>query len=93
MKTVIEQHLGVTLAFAASASLIVALLFVLDAAGAGGNLTRGVDNWLAVGRSIVGTAALAGIIVDALRWIGARHWPTDRKVRLPFKKIIKQNLA
>ena len=82
-----------TFAFAAGASLIVALLFALDGAGAGGNLTRGVDNWLAVGRSIVGTATLAGIVVDALRWIGARHWPSDRKARIPIRKIINQNLA
>jgi hypothetical protein len=86
MKTVIERHLGVTLAFAVGAFLIVALLFALDAAGAGGDLTRGVDNWLAVGRSIIGTAALAGIIVDALRWIGVRHWPTLQDVQPPSAK-------
>jgi hypothetical protein len=93
MKTVIEKHFGVTLAFAAGSSVIVALLVALDAAGAGGDWTRGVDNWSAVGRSIIGTAALAGIVVDALRWIGVRQWSTERKFRLPIRKIIKQNLA
>lgn len=93
MKTVIEKHLGVTLAFAAGASLIVALLFALDAAGAGGDLTRGVANWSAVGRSIIGTAALAGIIVDALRWMGARHLPTARQARSGVRKIANQNMT
>ena len=39
------------------------------------------------------TAALAGIIVDALRWIGARYWPTDGKYRPSAAKTINQNPA
>lgn len=93
MKTVIEKYLGVTLAFAAGAALIVALLFALDAAGAGGDLTRGVTNWSTVGRLIIGTAAMAGVIVDALRWVGARHMPGARKSRPSASKIINQNMA
>ena len=93
MRTVIERYFSVTLAFAAGTSLIVVLLLALDAAGSGGDLTRGVDNWWAVARSIIGTAALAGIIVDALRWIGARYWPTDGKYRPSAAKTINQNPA
>jgi cytochrome c biogenesis protein CcdA len=74
MKTVVEKHLGVTLAFAAGAALILVLIVALDAAGAGGEFTRGVEDWTAVARSIVGVALLAGIMVDAMRWAGTQLW-------------------
>ena len=75
MKTVVEKHLGVTLAFAVGAALIMVLIVALDAAGAGGEFTRGVEDWIAVGKSIVGVALLAGIMVDAMRWAGTQLWP------------------
>ena len=75
MKTIAEKHLGVTLAFAAGAALILALIVGLDAAGAGGEFTRGVEDWTAGGRSVVGVALLTGIMVDAMRWAGAQFWP------------------
>lgn len=75
MKKVAEKHLGVTLAFAVSAALILVVIGALDAAGAGGEFTRGVEDWTAVGRSVVGVALLAGIMVDAMRWAGTQLWP------------------
>lgn len=93
MQTVNEKVPGVTLAFAATAVLVVVLLVGLDAAGAGGDFTRGVDNWPAVGAAIIGTSTMAGAVVDVLRWIGNRLWPGDRKTRLPIGKVINQNLV
>jgi hypothetical protein len=75
MKTDVEKPLGVTLAFAIGAVLIFAALLTIYVSGAGGDLTRGVEDWAAVGKFAIGTAVLAGIVVDALRWIGARLWP------------------
>ncbi|MDJ0905592.1 MAG: hypothetical protein QNI96_06200 [Woeseiaceae bacterium] len=75
MKTIVEGHLGVTLAFAAGAALILALILGLDAAGAGGELTYGIKDWPAVSKSAVGLAALTGAMVDATRWAGTQLWP------------------
>ncbi len=75
MKKIVERHLVVTLAFAAGAALILALILALDAAGAGGELTYGVEDWLAVSKSVIGLAALAGAMVDATRWAGTQLWP------------------
>lgn len=93
MKTVIQKNLTVTLAFALGAILIFAGLIALYALGAGGELVLSVKDWGAVGRSIIGTSLLAGLVVDAMRWAGAHLWPRDSQFRLRIGKVMRQNLA
>lgn len=77
MKMNVEKPLGVTVAFALGASLIFGALLTFYALGTGNDLTRGVEDWAAAGRSIIGTAVLAGLIVDVTRWTGAHLWPKE----------------
>lgn len=74
MKENLHKFFGVTLAFSLVAALVVSFLFVLSNAGVAATLSSQVDSWTVQGLTIVGSAAGAGLIVDALRWIGDLLW-------------------
>ena len=88
MKTNVKNPLGVTLAFAAGATLMFVVLLMFYGSGTGGDAARGGQDWAALGSSTIGTAILAGIVVDALRWIGAHLWSEADEFPRPDGKAV-----
>ena len=88
MKANKERPLGVTLAFAVGATLMFVVLLTFYGSGAGGDAARGVQDWAAMGSSTIGTAILAGMVVDALRWIGAHLWSEADEFPRPDGKAV-----
>ena len=88
MKANKERPLGVTLAFAVGATLMFVVLLTFYGSGAGGDAARGAQDWAALASSTIGTAILAGIVVDALRWIGTHLWSEADEFPRPDGKAV-----
>lgn len=93
MKSTTPNLLGVTIAFSLGAVAGFGLLYGLDAMGLGGDLTRGVDDWLAQAVAIIGIAAVAGAMVDLLRFVGTSVWPGKSGLWSGFGRFMHRNLT
>jgi hypothetical protein len=92
LKTIL-RGLAVTVALTAGALATIATLYVLARVAPDGATLREVADWYRVDVLIVGTAALAGLVADSLRWIAAIVWQAKPDPCVRLTRIMRQNLA
>lgn len=85
------NDLGATLTFFALAVLVAAIMWALSASG---NLTipgHKVSSWFEQAAFIAAYAALAGAMVDAIRFVARIVWRREPKANLDVTKIIRRH--
>ena len=66
------SNFGVTLSFAAGSIAVTAIVWLSDPAVLGTADSAAAIEWIRVGAFIFSYATLSGMMVDFLRWVGAR---------------------
>lgn len=73
----LRDTFAVTVAFAVATPILMLVMFlVADVPGANSGQSFGVTDWYKVGATVVAFAGFAGLLVDTMRLLASRYWPT-----------------
>ena len=89
----LQKRLNVTIAFVLTAAGVLVALWAGVEVGLLSAWTSTGKDWFAQGFTLLSFAALAGLMVDAIRLLSALFWHRKPRYRLKLKKILRQNLA
>ncbi len=87
------RNFGVTLSFAAGSIAVTAIVWLIDSSVLGTADATPAIEWVRVGTLIFSYAVLSGILVDSLRWIGARLLRDNPLIRRQARQTFKHRLT